>query len=348
VATLKAWAADPNARAESRAGALWALQTERGPEMVAWWRSRLASAPKGSSERTAVALGLLASGGAAVAPEVYGMLGESDELDLALLAAATTDGHQAAAPLLRAYQRSNKATPRVQHELTRGLLELDPAHAGDDTQQLLAGGKSDDVWAALVSGNPTVAVLEQSLAHAVGPAANDELMRDMLVREVAFKLHDRLEGNDADAVALAEKWSKNLTPDRLKHAPHISLLLGAWKASRGDLKAADAIFARALAFDRGAPREGANADMDDPIIADASMLVLRACAHDSMGARDEAVKLMQTYDQRRSRVAGDVDNLLTNITFKDWKPWGCYRANAAQLAARPAEATAQRKPRNAK
>ena len=346
VASLKEWATDPKVPAESRAGALWALHTERGPEMTGWWRSRLAATPRATNERTAVALGLLASDGSRAVPEVYALLGESEELDLALLTAA--DEHSEAAPQLRAYQRSKKAAPRVQAELTRQLLELDPANAGDDAEQLLAGGKGEDIWAALASGTPSVAVLEKSLAYAVGPGANDALMRDMIVREVAFKLRDRLKSKDAGAVALAEKWSKDLSPQRLEHAPHISLLLGTWKASRGELKTADAIFAKALKFDRGAPAEGSNADMDDPIIADAAMLVLRACAHDSMGAREEAVKLMRTYDLRRRAVAGDVDNLLTNITFEGWKPWGCYRSNAQALADSPREVTAQRKPRRGK
>jgi len=88
VAVLVKMVDEPDAMA---AQALEALVPVHSSALVPFWRRHLAASPKGDPQRGLLLQGLLAAGGKDVVPEVYAHLGESQELDQRLVAAAEWD-----------------------------------------------------------------------------------------------------------------------------------------------------------------------------------------------------------------------------------------------------------------
>ncbi len=343
VALLQAWADDRTESVEARRPALQALCQQHDAKLVGWWREKLVASGKDTPERMLALDGLLSADASFTIAEVFAHLGETEEIDSFLILSATNEQLTAAVPFLRAYQRSKKASPKTQTELTRRLLSLDPSGAEADAELLLADGDDSSLW-TVVNGDtkPSATRLEKLLPRLDRPA--DSLQGELADR-IAFDLFHLLERADPAAAQLATTWSNppEATAGLLAHAPAISLVLGLWHQSRGHFTAGMRLFTQGLATAPEAPTDGNSYDMATPQVAYAGMMLHHACTLESTGQRDAALTQLRAYEAWAKPVRHEVSNLLDNLQFKAWSPYWCYRAISADaLAAMPLVLTAKR------
>lgn len=343
VATLQAWADDRTEPVEARRPALQALCQQHDPKLVAWWREKLAAAGQDTPERMLALDGLLSADAASTLAEVFAHLGETEAIDSFLILSATNEHLTAAVPFLRGYQRSKKASPKMQAELTRRLLSLDPAGAEADADALLADGDDASLW-TVVNGETkfSVARLEQLLPRLERPS---DALQGELADRIAFELFHLLERRDPAAAQLATIWSNppEATAKLLDRAPAISLVLALWQQSRGDFSSGLRLFTQGLARPPEPPTEDGSYDMSTPQVAYAGLMLHHACTLEMTGQRTAALTQLKAFETWSMPVRHEVANLLDNLQFRAWSPYWCYRAISSEtLAAMPLVLTATR------